>query len=228
MKRFFTLFAAIVFTSITYAQISSDAAANVVSTSEKKSDYNVTGSYTSVTTPDFQDNSSDNKVVLNWTAFSNETIDRFEVERSFDGRNFTTAGLVFGTEKTGKENFTFYETINYQDKIFYRLKRYDKDESTNYSKILVFSTSVNENNEIKILNNPVTDKLSFSFTSNDNQPVVVKISNMNGNVQTKNVLDAYQGLNLVCLQQTSFFPSGIYIIELSKGTERVISKFVKH
>src|SRR6266496_3165128 len=152
MKRFFTLFAAVVFTSITYAQISSDAAANVVSTSEKKSDYNVTGSYTSVTTPDFQDNSSNNKVVLNWTAFSNETIDRFEVERSFDGKNFTTAGLVFGTEKMGKENFTFYETIDYQDKIFYRLKMYDKNESASYSKILVFSTPVNENNDIKILN----------------------------------------------------------------------------
>src|SRR6266487_4556941 len=227
MKRFFTLFAAAVFTSITYAQISSDATANVVSTSEKKSDYNLTGSYTSVTAPDVQDNSSNNKVMLNWTVLSNETIDRFEVERSFNGRNFTAAGLVFATEKTGKEDFTFYETINHQDKIFYRLKMYDKDESANYSKILVFSTSVDENNEIKILNNPVTDKLSFSFKSNDNQPVVVKISNMSGNVQTKNVLNAYQGLNLVCLQQTSFFPSGIYIIELSKGTERVISKFVK-
>jgi hypothetical protein len=230
MKRFFTLIVAGVFshlTSTTYAQISNDVAANVASTGEKEPDHNLTGSYTPVTTPDFQDNSNKNKVVLNWTSFSNETIDRFEVERSFDGTNFTMAGLVFGTEKTGKEDFTFYETIDFQGRIFYRLKMYDKDESTNYSKILAFATPVNENNEIRILNNPVTGKLSFSFKSNDNQPVVVKISNMNGNVQTKNVLNAYQGLNLVCLQQTSVFTSGIYVIELSKGPERFISKFVK-
>jgi len=43
----------------------------------------------------FSGNLNSNKVTLNWAVALNETTDRFEVERSIDGVNFTTAALVF-------------------------------------------------------------------------------------------------------------------------------------
>ena len=61
----------------------------------------------------FQGNmNKNNKVTLNWTVADNETVNSFEIERSFNGRDFTTVGVVFASEKMGTENYMFYETIN--------------------------------------------------------------------------------------------------------------------
>src|SRR6187397_1116831 len=41
------------------------------------------------------------KVLLSWTVSENEETDRFEIEKSADGKTFKTAGLIFGTDKSG-------------------------------------------------------------------------------------------------------------------------------
>jgi hypothetical protein len=111
----------------------------------------------------FQGNMNNNNVTLNWSDAENETVDKFEVERSFDGKNFTTQGEVFGTEKAGAESYVFHETVNNPVRVYYRLKMYDKAKTIDYSKILVFENKMNTNTEFKILSNPATDKLTFSF-----------------------------------------------------------------
>jgi hypothetical protein len=85
----------------------------------------------------FQGNLNNNKLSLQWVIDRNETADRFDVERSTDGINFTMAALVFTSEKMGSENYMFYEYLNNTNKIYYRLKMYDKSKTINYSKIIV-------------------------------------------------------------------------------------------
>ena len=52
----------------------------------------------------FQGNmNKSNKVTLTWTVADNETVHSFEIERSFDGRDFTTVGVVFASEKEGQK-----------------------------------------------------------------------------------------------------------------------------
>jgi hypothetical protein len=91
----------------------------------------------------FKGNLNNNKVFLQWVIDKNETADRFDVERSVDGINFTMAALVFTSEKTGSESYVFYEYLNNTNKIYYRLKMYDKSKAINYSKILVFQNTSN-------------------------------------------------------------------------------------
>ena len=86
----------------------------------------------------FSGNLSSNKVILNWAVTLNETTDRFEVERSIDGVNFTTAALVFTSEKSGAESYSIHENIILSGKVYYRLKIYDNRQSVRYSKILLF------------------------------------------------------------------------------------------
>jgi hypothetical protein len=176
----------------------------------------------------FQGNLNNNKVILQWTVAENETDDRFEIERSVDGINFTTAALVFTSEKAGSENYMFYENLNNTgNKIYYRLKMYDKSQAINYSKILTFQTKVNNSKGIKIVSNPVTDKLSFSFHSDSNQQANVKIYDTHGRLQMNRAINTYEGSNLVSLSLTSAFSPGIYVIELSTGAENLTAKFIK-
>jgi len=84
----------------------------------------------------FQGNRTNNKVSIQWTIAENETADQFEVEKSIDGKSFSTAGLVFGTDKAQTETYMFYEKSS-SKKVFYRIKCIDRNQSINYSDILV-------------------------------------------------------------------------------------------
>ena len=91
----------------------------------------------------FQGKLNNNKVLLRWLIAKNETADRFDVERSADGINFTMAALVLTSEKNGNENYMFYENLSNKRKVYYRLKMYNKSQSINYSKTLVIHNTSN-------------------------------------------------------------------------------------
>ena len=176
----------------------------------------------------FQGNmNKNNKITLSWTVADNEIANNFEVERSFNGSDFTTAGVVFASEKIGTENYLFYETTSGTDKVMYRLKMIDKNRQGNYSRILTFQLKSTIANSIKIIGNPVNDKLTFSYTSSATQSVDVKIYDMSGRVVLKNKVISLEGSNVISLPLSSTFKAGMYVAEVNNGTELHSSKFVK-
>jgi hypothetical protein len=84
----------------------------------------------------FQGNRTNNKVSMQWVVTDNETAEQFEVERSIDGKNFSTVALVFGTDKAQTETYMFYEK-SMSKKVSYRIKCIDKNQTITYSDILV-------------------------------------------------------------------------------------------
>jgi len=81
---------------------------------------------------------SSNKVILNWVVGENETADQFEVEKSTDGKNFTMAALVFGTDKPSTDKYQFYEKAGNQ-KTLYRIKLISKNRQSVYSEVVEIS-----------------------------------------------------------------------------------------
>lgn len=71
----------------------------------------------------------------------NETADRFEVEKSTDGKTFTMAGLVFGTDKSETDNYQFYEKAG-NKKILYRIKMINKNQQAEYSAVIEINPNV--------------------------------------------------------------------------------------
>ncbi|HEY5969707.1 MAG TPA: T9SS type A sorting domain-containing protein [Chitinophagaceae bacterium] len=176
----------------------------------------------------FQGNlNKNNKVTLNWTVADNEIAGNFEVERSFNGRDFTTVGFVFASEKMGTENYMFYETISGTDKVMYRLKMIDKHHEVSYSRILIFQLKSTTTNNIKIIGNPVNDKLTFSYTSAGTQMVDVKVYDISGRILLNNKVNSLEGSNVISLPLSSTFKAGMYVVEVNNGTEVHSSKFVK-
>lgn len=75
------------------------------------------------------------RVLLNWVIENNQSANQVEVESSTDGKNFTMAALVFGTDKKDTDTYYYYEKAK-KGKIFYRLKIINKDNSAQYSAIV--------------------------------------------------------------------------------------------
>lgn len=176
----------------------------------------------------FQGNlDKNNKVTLNWTVADNETANSFEVQRSTNGKDFSTVAIVFASEKIGTEKYMYYETITNTDKVMYRLKMIDNGRDIDYSRILVFQTKSMLNNDIKIIGNPVTDKLTFSYSSEVTQSVDVKVYDLAGKKLLSQRINSFAGNNTVSLPLNSTFKPGMYVVEVFDGTDRQVAKFVK-
>ena len=72
------------------------------------------------------------KIRLHWKAEENQSVNLFEVEKSLDGRHFTLAALVFGSDKESTEEYLFYEKSTGK-KTTYRVKIISKDKQVYYS-----------------------------------------------------------------------------------------------
>ena len=174
----------------------------------------------------FQGAMENNKVVLQWKVAQNEAVDRFEVERSEDGINFVTAGIVFPNAKSDAENYSYNETKN-NNKTYYRLKMYDKNRTTKYSSAIVLEKLSVKGDSLTIINNPATDKLTMSYSSAVSQSVEIKIYDLAGRMQMKQKTNVYQGTNFISLALNSAFTIGTYVVEVRNASERQTAKFVK-
>jgi hypothetical protein len=169
-----------------------------------------------------------NKATLQWTIANNETVDQFEVQRSYDGNEFKTIGIVFASEKKDIEDYMFYETISSFDKIMYRLKMIGKANEVGYSKILVFQTKLTTiNNNIKIIGNPVNDKLTFSYTAFVARSIDIKIYDMSGRVMMNSKLNSLEGNNIFSFTLSPALKPNLYLVEVSNGIDIQTTKFVK-
>ena len=177
----------------------------------------------------FQGNiNKNNKVTLQWRVESSETTDQFEVQRSYDGIEFKTIGVFFSSERNGIEDYMFYETIASFDKVMYRLKMIDKRNEVTYSKILLFQSKLAaNNNSIRIIGNPATDKLTFNYTSYVSQVMDVKIYDMSGRMMMSNKITSLEGNNIISFPLASAFKPGMYLVEVTHGTDIQTAKFIK-
>ncbi|HET6769653.1 MAG TPA: T9SS type A sorting domain-containing protein, partial [Chitinophagaceae bacterium] len=176
----------------------------------------------------FQGNvNSKNKVSLQWRVENNKTVDQFEVQRSHDGREFKTVGIVFASEKTDIEDYMFYETISSFEKVMYRLKMIDKNDNISYSKTLAFQNKAVTTNKIKIFNNPVVDQLTFNYTAFASRIIDIKIYDMSGRVMLANKVNSLEGNNMITFPLASTIKASMYLVEVSNGSDIQTAKFVK-
>ena len=75
------------------------------------------------------------KLMISWSTEENEKTNRFELEKSKDGKQFSLAAIVFGTDKKDTDNYMFYEKAS-KKKAFYRVKIIQNDGSVGYSPIV--------------------------------------------------------------------------------------------
>ena len=173
----------------------------------------------------FQGNRENNRTTLQWEVAQNEMSIRFEVERSTDGKNFVSAGVIVATSKNGSENYSFSESAS-ANIIYYRLKMYDKKLSADYSRTLVFKNSPN-GSSLKIFSNPAVDKLTLSFFAVNSEPVAIKVYDLSGRLQMSERANVSQGENLLSFSLNTSLKTGLYAVEVNNGNEKLAAKFVK-
>jgi len=176
----------------------------------------------------FSGNSSNSNIRLSWTIASNQSISGFEVEKSTNGKDFKTIAVLVATEKFNTENYTYADTAISADKIMYRLRvLIRRSQHDFYSRIILVKSKMNLDDNIRIMENPVKDKLFFNYNSAKVQEAEIKVYSLTGKILVNQKISSFKGNNLITIPLSSGFVPGMYVLEINTDILNQTVKFVK-
>ncbi|HRF25890.1 MAG TPA: hypothetical protein PKW54_01030, partial [Ferruginibacter sp.] len=162
---------------------------------------------------------------LNWKTTIEQSVESYQIEHSFDGRNFQLIGAMTPSGNTGSMNEYSYLHENPGYGVhYYRLKIIDTDGAYSYSHVVRVVFNLN-GQEIKIYPNPSTDYIHVDLPRNITGSLRVTIRQVNGAL----VYDYTKQFN----GQTFFMNTGnlkpaVYEIKLFVNKEYYQGVFVKN
>jgi surface protein len=167
----------------------------------------------------FNAQKQNSKGLLTWVTTNEINVNRFEIERSTDGRNFTALGAVTALGNTSNNtNYQFTDAAPIIGKNYYRLKIIDKDGSFKYTEIRVLNF---ENGVLySVYPNPIGSNITI--TSNGNNASYILTDAVGKLIMTGKINSGSQIIN------TSSLAVGIYLIAVKeKGAIVFSQKIIK-
>lgn len=170
----------------------------------------------------------DAEAQLSWQTANEINTAYFNVQRSMDGRNFTTVGKLMakGSSKINND-YAFADDVSQlmAGNIYYRLQMADKDEKITYSSIKVINIS--STLRIVVIPNPVVNyNANFNIYSPVNVKLQLAIYNELGNTIYNEQFDMPAG-SLNKTINLSSVAAGNYFVSISNGTSIQTAKFIK-
>ena len=85
----------------------------------------------------FTVNAANKKVIIDWVTDNKVTANYFEIQRSTDGKNFTTVAMVLGPDpkQTNGHSYECFDRPSNKKKYFYRLKHISTDGDVEMSDV---------------------------------------------------------------------------------------------
>ena len=161
-----------------------------------------------------------NSTQLTWKVGEEDNVKGYEIERSTDGREFTSVGFVAAS---GKSTYTFNDAQSTQGTVFYRIRNVDNDGKFKYSNILSLKNGASSL-VLRAFPLPALSKLTVQHEAAFNNGKI-NIASSDGSV-VKRIIPTPGSLettvNLVGLK------SGIYILHFDSGNGKTQTmKFMK-
>ncbi|XVJ66553.1 MAG: T9SS type A sorting domain-containing protein [Lacibacter sp.] len=168
------------------------------------------------------------KAVVSWIS-KEEGITGYEIERSYDGIQFTKAGFQPATGVNGENaSYSFTDPVDVSGKVYYRLKLIKIAQSENkYSNILSVTTYADQKLEIINLVNPFQSRVTFQLNAFRNEDVQVQITDLLGRPLVNKKQYVTKGSNAIALDLPHQYANGSYILRVvsTSGTiNRIIQK----
>ncbi|WP_462254541.1 T9SS type A sorting domain-containing protein [Ferruginibacter sp.] len=161
---------------------------------------------------------NDNKVTLKWITEDEVNNDHFEVERSFDGVNFTTIGLVLdGFANGNRKTYMFKDNaaeLQTKTVVYYRLKQIDNNGKAVYTNKLVVRLQAKAGVTMQVSPNPFVQDLNMQFTATANGTAHINIISITGQKMVTKQASVSKGLNTLQVNGLTNLAPGMYTVQL--------------
>ena len=179
----------------------------------------------------FEANKSNNNALLTWSVQNESTItDHYEIERSFNGRDFEMIGAVVA-RNNGNANNDYGSTdqnitaLRSNGKIYYRVKQIDRDGRYIYTEIRTVRLD-GKTFDVSVYPNPVVSNSTVNIDLAIEGKVTVMIVDAAGKKLNSVSFNGTKGLNKYSLNMNQL-AAGTYLIKVLSGNENKTVSVVK-
>lgn len=172
-----------------------------------------------------------NKVDLKWVTAEEKNVSHFEVEKSTDGKNFSSIGVVFAFGNSAEvRNYAFTDNNVNSTKdgvLYYRLRSVDIDTKNELSQVRMIHISKRAGAELSLLTypNPASSDLRITIPAQwQGKKVAYEVISQNGQVLMRSQNGAAsqtENLNI------SKLPTGFYSVRVTCDGETAQQKIIK-
>ncbi len=171
-----------------------------------------------------------NNAILDWTTASEINASRFEIERSYDGVNFSSIGTKQAVGNSASDvNYLYSDPISISSGIiYYRIKSVDIDARSSFSKVVALRINGKAVSGLTVYPNPFTTDLKVELNADKEVSAVLRVSNAAGQVVVNKNAQIMKGNNVIVLSsELSALNRGMYIVELITEEGRLTQKIIK-
>lgn len=163
-----------------------------------------------------------------WNIANNEVINKFDLQKSTNGVDFTTIAVLSATQKRDAETYKYSEKDPGANKVMYRLKTLSKGQEIYYSNVIILTALPVTKDKISILGNPVKEKLTFRFNEIQTQAMSIRVYDVMGRIMSELKLNKAEKNETINIPLQVSTGPGIYTAEINNGHEKMTFRFVKN
>jgi hypothetical protein len=168
-------------------------------------------------------------VLLGWKTGLELDNEYFDIQRSENGKDFTSVGRVKNSlSPDGKQVYGYLDKIigRASEVLYYRLKQVSIDGTFSYSNTIIIGNT-KEDFSVSISPNPFVEKINLRYRCIDNCTAQARIFNNAGILMKKINLLFTTGDNHFIIDDVEGFPKGMYVIEVKVGDHIYRKKLFK-
>jgi predicted esterase len=164
--------------------------------------------------------------ILQWATANEFNNQGFEIERSSDGREFSTVAFVTGAgTSTQIREYSFTDLQAPAQTSYYRLKQVDIDKKYKYSRVVAVA-NVNSKLNLDYYPNPVSNQLQVELHTAGKGLLRIRLLSLDGRVLQERFVHKQQEVFTSRLPTASLQP-GTYVLEVSMDDWKEVRKVVK-
>jgi uncharacterized repeat protein (TIGR01451 family) len=157
---------------------------------------------------------------VSWSTAQENNSNRFEIERSIDGRNFSRIATVSAAGNSNTvRTYQLTDNLNLLSAPFayYRLKQIDNDGHFVYSQIVSIKLKAGGQN-LTIAPNPFRDFININMESTAKEMATLNVFNVNGNQLITKQIQLEKGSNIFAIDELKKWPAGTYYIQIKTNS----------
>ncbi len=169
-----------------------------------------------------------NLIKLDWATLQEINCDRYEIERSYDGKTFVKTGTIKGHGFTSLDMYyTFNDDVTgvAAPIVYYRLRQVDIDGKSSFSKVL--SVRLKKTGEFTVSPNPFSSYVNINVDSKISEAAVLKVFTIAGKEVFSKNIKMNKGTNYIQVNELSALTLGNYIMQLTTSDGKMIKQVTK-
>lgn len=167
---------------------------------------------------------------LKWTTAGELKNDRFEIERSTDGINFSKVGIVNGSGTTNEvKNYQYSDALPANaTMVYYQLRIIDIDAKSTFSKIVAVRVSGSAAlKSYTVYPNPFINDIKLQLSSTRETTVTVRILSVTGQQEVLRNVPVQPGNNIVVIKDLDNLKAGLHLMEIITEDGKITQKILK-